>query len=85
MDDAAKALKAEGVKYFIGAVDRQPKNPDGGMAYANSDITGGDFCYILDIAMPTRNDLRNLGIYVGQLILSREQQLKSQKKNEKRN
>lgn len=85
MDDAAKALEAEGVKYFIGVVDRQPKDPDGGKAYAQSDITGEDFCYILDIAMPTREDLKNLGIYVGQLILSREQQLKKQKKNEKRN
>ena len=85
MDDAAKALEAEGVKYFIGVVDRQPKDPDGGKAYAQSDITGEDFCYILDVAMPTREDLKNLGIYVGRLILSREQQLKKQKKNEKRN
>lgn len=85
MDDAAKALDAEGVKYFIGVVDRRPKDPDGGKAYAQSDINGEDFCYILDIAMPTRKDLKNLGIYVGQLILSREQQLKEQKKNEKRN
>ena len=84
MEETAKALEAEGVKYFIGVVDRNPKAPDGGNAYAQSDITGEDFCYILDIAMPTREDLKNLGIYVGQLIMAREKILKQQKKNEKR-
>lgn len=79
IDDAVKALKAEGVKYFIGVVDRQPKDPDGGKVYSAANITGTEFCYILDVAMPTREDLKNLGIYVGQLILSREQQLKKTK------
>ncbi len=77
MDDAANALEAEGVKYFIGVVDRQPKEPDGGKAYAQSDITGEDFCHILDMALPSRRDLINLGIWVGQLINSR-------KKNERK-
>jgi hypothetical protein len=72
IDDAAKALEAEGVKYFIGVVDRQPKAPNGGKAYAQSDIKGEDFCYILDMALPTRQDLVNLGIWVGQLLTARK-------------
>lgn len=81
MDDAAKALEAEGVKYFIGVVDRQPKEPDGGKAYAQSDVTGEDFCYILDMALPTRQDVINLGIWVGQLITARKKALKENSKN----
>ena len=71
MDDAAKALEAEGVKYFIGVVDKQPTQTDGGKAYAQSDVTGEDFCYILDMALPTNQDVINLGIWVGQLIQAR--------------
>jgi len=81
MDDAAKSLEAEGVKYFIGVVDRQPKEPGGGKAYAQSDVTGEDFCYILDMALPTRQDIINLGIWVGQLITARERALKKNSKN----
>lgn len=80
IDDAAKALGAEGVRYFIGAIDRQPKEPDGGKAYASSDIKGDEMVYILDMAFPTRQDLKNLGIYIGSLIISREQQLKKDRK-----
>lgn len=79
MDDTAKLLEAENVKYFIGVVDKQPKAPDGGKAYAQSDVTGEDMCYILDMALPTREDLRNLGIWVGQLIIARERELKKRK------
>lgn len=71
LDKAAAALEKEGVKYFLGVVDRDPKAPDGGKAYANMDIQGTDFVYVLDIAMPTNQDVTNLGIYVGQLINSR--------------
>lgn len=79
LDDAGKALEAEGVKYFIGVVDRQPKAPDGGKVYAQSDIKGEDFCYILDIAFPTRQDLINLGIWVGQLLTARNRAKKNGK------
>ena len=71
MDDASKLLEAEGVKYFIGAVDRQPTAPDGGKAFCQSDVTGEDFVHILDMALPTRQDLVNLGIYVGTLLNAR--------------
>lgn len=80
MDEAAKKLEAEGVKYFIGVVDRQPKATDGGKAYAQSDIQGEDFCYILDIALPEREDVVNLGIWVGQLIQARANVAKQEKK-----
>lgn len=81
LDDAAKALEAEGVKYFIGVVDRQPSQPDGGKAYAQSDVTGEDFTYILDMALPTHQDVINLGIWVGQLIQARSKKTQSLKGN----
>lgn len=74
MDALAKKLEAEGVKYFIGVVDKDPKASDGGKAYAQSDCSGEDMCYILDMALPTRQDVINLGIWVGQLIKSRKGQ-----------
>lgn len=80
MDDAAKALEAEGVKYFIGVVDRQPKASDGGKAYAQSDVTGEDMCFILDIALPTRQDKVFLGIWLGQLLAEGAKEQKKQKK-----
>jgi hypothetical protein len=79
LDDTAKLLEAEGVKYFIGVVDRQPKDPDGGKAYAQSDVTGEDMTHILDMAFPTREDLKHLGIWVGQLIIARKRELKKRK------
>lgn len=80
MDETAKALEVEDVKYFIGVVDRQPKEPDGGKAYSQADVTGEDFCCILDMALPTRQDIINLGIWVGQLITAREKVLKENTK-----
>lgn len=81
IDEAAKALAAEGVQYFIGAVDPQPKEPDGGKAFASSEIVGENMCHIIDMAFPTREGLKNLGIWVGSVILSREQQLRRNGKN----
>lgn len=80
LDDAGKALEAEGVKYFLGVIDRQPSAPDGGQAYTRSDITGEEFCYILDLALPTREDIINLGIWVGQLITARSAHKKNKGK-----
>ena len=57
LDDAGEALKAEGVKYFLGVVDRQPKAPDG---------------YILDMALQTSQDLVHVGIQLGRLITARK-------------
>lgn len=74
MDDAAKKLEKEGVKYFIGVVDRQPTHTDGGKVYTQLDATGEDFIHILDVALPTRQDAINLGIWVGQILNSRNPQ-----------
>lgn len=74
LDSTAKALEAEGVKYFLGAVDRDPTAPDGGKAFAQSDVKGEDFAVILNIALPTNADLVNLGIWVGQIMQARNAQ-----------
>lgn len=68
MDEAARQLEAEGVKYFIGVVDKQPKASDGGKAFVRSDVKGEDFPLILRMALPNRQDIINLGIWVGQLL-----------------
>lgn len=77
IDDAAKALKAEGVKFFIGAVDRQPEAKDGGKAWAATDVNGDDMGYILELALPTREELVNLGIWLGRLITAKQCRTKS--------
>lgn len=71
MDRTAKELDAEGVKYFHGVVDRQPERPDGGKAYSQANLSGEDFATILDIALPTRQDAVNLGIWVGGILNQR--------------
>lgn len=71
MDDAAKKLEKEDVKYFIGVVDRQPRHTDGGKVYTQLDATGEDFIHILDVALPSRQDAVNLGIWVGQILNAR--------------
>ena len=81
LDELGKVMEAEGVKYFAGAVDKNPKAPDGGKAYVQSDITGTDFCYILDLALPTNQDLINVGIYVGQVIQARNKKVQTLKGN----
>lgn len=67
MDRAGAELAAEGVQYFIGAIDTAGQN-----AFVQSDIKGENFVHILDMAMPTKQDAINLGIYVGQLINARK-------------
>lgn len=74
IDKAAAELGKLGVKYFIGAIDRQPQAVDGGKAYTLSDLQGEDFVHILDMALPTRQDAVNLGIWVGHLITARKKQ-----------
>jgi len=74
MDNAAALLEREKVKYFVAVVDKDPKASDGGKAYVQSDVTGEDFTHILDMALPTRQDVINLGIWVGQLITARNKQ-----------
>jgi hypothetical protein len=68
IDKAAEDLEKLGLKYFIGGVDRQPKATDGGKVYTSSAMNGEDFTYMLDIALPTKQDAINLGIWVGQIV-----------------
>ena len=68
LDDAGAALKAEGVKYFLGVVDRQPEAEDGGKVHTQSEIENTDFVFILDAAFPTRKDLVDLGLWVGRML-----------------
>lgn len=70
IDDAAKALKDENVKFIFGVVDSQPKEENGGKVYFESDATGEDFCYIMKLALKEREDVVNMGIWIGQLLQS---------------
>ena len=68
VDKAAEDLGKLGLKFFIGVVDKQPTASDGGKVYTQSEMNGEDFTYMLDIALPTRQDAVNLGIWVGQIV-----------------
>lgn len=74
MDEAAEKLKALEVKYFLGVVDIQPTASDGGKAYTQANATGEDFAIILDVALPTRQDAVNLGIWVGTILANRSKE-----------
>jgi hypothetical protein len=72
LDDAGAALKAEGVQYFLGVVDRQPEAEDGGKVHTQTDIESENMIFILDAALPTREDLVNMGVWVGGMLNSRK-------------
>lgn len=76
IDKAAADLEKLGLKFFIGAIDKQPTAPDGGKIYTQSDMQGQDFCFMLDVALPTKHDAVNLGIWVGQIIQIRTNESK---------
>lgn len=69
MEEAARQLAAEGVKYFVASTDKADDK-----VYVQGDAQGEDFCYILSAALPTRADAVNLGIWVGNLIAVRRAQ-----------
>lgn len=69
LDKTALQLHKEGVRYFVGVVDRE--DPAGGKVYVQSDIRGEDFPCLLEVALPRRQDIVNLGtpsIYFDVLI-----------------
>lgn len=68
MDMASAELTAMGVNNFIGAVDRDPASKDGGKAYSQADLKGEDFKIILQLALPTRQDIVNLALWVGGIL-----------------
>lgn len=65
LDDCKAKLDAEGCKFFLTAIDRDKDDPEGGKVIVNSDINGEDFTHVLQVALPDRKDLINLGIWVG--------------------
>lgn len=71
LERAGAELEKLGVKYFIGAVDRQQQDPTGGTVHSQSDIQGEDMQIILDACLPTRADAVNLGIWLGNIIKRR--------------
>ena len=71
LDDAAKALAAEGVKFFLSAVAEKPKT-----VFIQSDVVGEDLCHILNCTLPTKQDAVNLGIWVGQILSARSKEKK---------
>lgn len=73
MDNAALQLDKEGVKYFIGVADRNDTSVEGGKAYVKSECNGEDFTVFLNLALPTRQDIINLGIWVGGILNMRKQ------------
>lgn len=70
----AAGLEAEGVKYFIGIVDRDEKDAHGGKAYSQSDCKGEDMEQVLAMMLPTNQDLISMGIWLGRLIQFRKEQ-----------
>lgn len=73
MDNAALQLEKENVKFFIGVTDRDDPTVEGGKAYSKADCNGEDFTVMLNLALPTRQDIVNLGIWVGTILNSRKQ------------
>ena len=71
IEKAADTLKKEGVQFFLIAVDRQPKSPDGGKVIAESDIDTENLYTMLNVAFPSREDIQNLGVWVGRQIIGR--------------
>lgn len=72
LEHTGKQLEAEGVQYFLGVVDKQPDTADGGKVHTQTDIESGNMIYIIDAAFPTRQDVVNLGVWVGGLLNARK-------------
>jgi len=70
----AAGLEAEGIKYYIAVVDRDPTDPHGGKAYSQADCTGADMELALDMMLKTPEDLVNFGTYLGRIMQNRKTQ-----------
>lgn len=71
LDDAKDALEALGVPYFLAAIDRDPRDTEGGKVFINSEHKGPDMAVIMQHAFPSNKDLAYLGIIVGNEIMRR--------------
>lgn len=76
--DAAKKLTALGVAHFVAATDIDA--PGGGYVVVQSDINGPEFCCVLDAAFPANQDVANLGVYIGQVMVARRKAKENGKK-----
>lgn len=68
LENCAKIIEAEGVKYVLVAIDRNPKATDGGKIWAQMDLNGQDWVNVLAVAFPDKASIVNLGLYAGQLL-----------------
>lgn len=84
LDDAQDALKALGCPYFLAALDRDTRDPDGGKVFVNSELTGPDMSVIMQHAFPSNKDLIFLGIHVGNEIQRRNKEANIQFREKKR-
>lgn len=71
LDDAEKELVALGCPYFLAALDRDPRDADGGKVFVNSELKGPDMSVIMQHAFPSNKDLIFLGLHVGNEIMRR--------------
>lgn len=84
LDDAQKELEAIGCKYFLAALDRDSRDPDGGKVFVNLDVTGSDMPIILMHSFPSNKDMAALGIWVGNEIMRRNKEANISFRNKKR-
>lgn len=83
LDGAEKELEALGVPYFMAAVDRDQRDPDGGKVFVVSDVKGQDMQIIFKHAFPANKDIAALGLWVGAEIMRRNKDANIKFRNKK--
>ena len=71
IDAATKELAAVGAAYFIAAIDRDGRDPDGGKIFVSSEVTGQDMQNVIKHAFTHNKDLTSLGLWIGGEIMRR--------------
>lgn len=84
IDTAEKALAALGVPYFLAAVHRDTRDPDGGKVFVSSEVKGQDMQIIFKHAFPHNKDIAALGLWVGAEIMRRNKDANIKFVNKKR-
>lgn len=84
LDEAQKIFEEMGCKYFLAALDRDPRDTDGGKVFVNLDVTGSDMPVILKHSFPSNKDMAALGIWVGNEIMRRNKDANITFRNKKR-
>lgn len=77
IEKAEKELTALGASHFLAATDIDA--PGGGWLVVQNSMNGSEFCCILDAAFPAKQDVINLGVYIGQVMIARNKQQKDGK------